>query len=98
MCARLPSFLLDVGQPFQRGLDESAAAGGVPVERSARHMVEAYFTSLRFDSSHHLGLGDIRLTFGQQEEILRLISARENASGAQDAKLGDAGKERHDFR
>jgi hypothetical protein len=28
-----------------------------------------YFEQLRFDKNHHLGLGDIRLTIGQQEEI-----------------------------
>ena len=27
------------------------------------------FKALRFDENHHLGLGDIRLTIGQQEEI-----------------------------
>ena len=28
-----------------------------------------YFKSLRVDKNHHLGLGDIRLTIGQQEEL-----------------------------
>lgn len=32
-----------------------------------------YFEQLRFDEHHHLGLGDIRLTIGQQEELCVLI-------------------------
>lgn len=32
-----------------------------------------YFKQLRFDKNHHLGLGDIRLTIGQQEEICDLV-------------------------
>jgi len=28
-----------------------------------------YFHDLRFNKKHHLGLGDIRLTIAQQEEI-----------------------------
>jgi len=31
------------------------------------------FEQLRFDKNHHLGLGDIRLTIGQQEEICELV-------------------------
>ncbi len=33
------------------------------------------FRALRFDTAHHLGMGDIRLTIGQQEEIEAEISA-----------------------
>lgn len=32
-----------------------------------------YFEKLRFDPNHHLGMGDIRLTMGQQEEILKML-------------------------
>ena len=32
-----------------------------------------YFRQLRFDINNHLGLGDIRLTIGQQEEIESLF-------------------------
>lgn len=28
------------------------------------------FEKMRFDPKHHLGMGDIRLTVGQQEEVL----------------------------
>jgi hypothetical protein len=35
-----------------------------------------YFRKLRFDKDHHLGLGDIRLTMHQQDEICELISNR----------------------
>ena len=38
-----------------------------------RVMVEEYFKQCRFDSDSHLGLGDIRLTIGMQEEILEMI-------------------------
>ncbi len=41
---------------------------GLPAE-----MVDEYFRKLRFSSSHHQGLGDIRLTMGQQDEIVELL-------------------------
>lgn len=31
------------------------------------------FEQLRFDKDHHLGMGDIRLTIGMQEEIFELV-------------------------
>ena len=31
------------------------------------------FEQLRFDKEHHLGMGDIRLTIGMQEEICELV-------------------------
>ena len=31
--------------------------------------IKKYFKKLRFDKNHHLGLGDIRITIYQQEEI-----------------------------
>lgn len=31
------------------------------------------FQQLRFDTAHHLGMGDIRITIGQQEEIVDLV-------------------------
>jgi len=34
--------------------------------------VEQYFKNLRFDKDYHLGLGDIRITLAQQEQILSL--------------------------
>ena len=34
---------------------------------------EEWFRRLRFDDDHHLELGDIRLTIGQQEEILAAL-------------------------
>ncbi|MCD6148979.1 hypothetical protein J7J18_06435 [bacterium] len=36
--------------------------------------VAKYFEDCRFDDRVHLGLGDIRLTIGMQEEILRMIA------------------------
>lgn len=35
--------------------------------------IEKYFLDLRFNAKHHLGLGDIRLTLGQQDEILERL-------------------------
>jgi hypothetical protein len=35
--------------------------------------LERYFKNLRFHKDHHLGSGDIRLTIGQQEEIIKDI-------------------------
>ena len=32
-----------------------------------------FFEQMRFDKNHHLGLGDIRLTMAQQEEICELV-------------------------
>jgi len=32
-----------------------------------------FFEQMRFDKNHHLGLGDIRLTITQQEEICELV-------------------------
>jgi hypothetical protein len=35
--------------------------------------LRSFFEQMRFDKGHHLGLGDIRLTLGQQEEICDLV-------------------------
>lgn len=35
--------------------------------------IRDYFEKLRLDPDHHLGMGDIRLTMGQQEEILEML-------------------------
>ena len=44
------------------------------------------FDALRNDPQHHLGLGDIRLTIAQQDEILAMISPLPPAEGADDLK------------
>lgn len=36
--------------------------------------VEKYFEDCRFNSKLHLGLGDIRMTIGMQEEVLKMIA------------------------
>ena len=36
-------------------------------------MIKEYFEKLRFDKDHHTELGDIRLTIGQQEEIIKIF-------------------------
>ena len=40
--------------------------------------VEKYFKRLRFLEKYHLGLGDIRLTIGMQEEILSIIEGKDD--------------------
>ncbi len=48
--------------------------------------LQEYFLKLRFDKSSHIGLGDIRLTLGQQDEILDAFAARpEGAQQYRDA-------------
>jgi len=38
--------------------------------------LEKCFEELRNDKNHHIGLGDIRLTIGQQEEIVKLVNEK----------------------
>ena len=47
----------------------TAVSGSLPLASE----IGKYFERLRFDKAHHLGLGDIRLTIAQQEEICSLI-------------------------
>ena len=42
--------------------------------------IEEYFERLRFDPNHHTGLGDIRLTIAQQEEIIQMFEDHKNDS------------------
>lgn len=42
--------------------------------------LEEYFLKLRFDKNHHLGCGDIRLTLGQQDELLAMFGTRPEAA------------------
>ena len=39
-------------------------------------VIGRYFRRLRFNKAHHLGLGDIRLTMGQQEMIITYLKSR----------------------
>jgi len=47
-----------------------------------REELKSIFDALRNDPSHHLGLGDIRLTIAQQDEILAMVSPLPPAEGA----------------
>ena len=51
-----------------------------------REELKSMFDALRNDPQHHLGLGDIRLTIAQQDEILAMISPLPPAEGADDLK------------
>lgn len=42
--------------------------------------IEKTFELLQKDSNHHLGLGDIRLTIGQQEDIIKLFRLAQKKS------------------
>ncbi len=42
--------------------------------------IERYFKKMRHDQSHHLGLGDIRLTIAQQDEIVEMAKGGEGVS------------------
>lgn len=35
--------------------------------------IKAFFEKLRHDPNHHLGLGDIRLTLGQQVDLIKMV-------------------------
>jgi hypothetical protein len=39
-------------------------------------IIDNYFRELRFNESHHLGMGDIRLTMGQQDFICQMFNAK----------------------
>lgn len=53
---------------------------------AVREAISAHFHALRHDPAHHLGLGDIRLTMGQQEEILEMLTTPPEAeAGAGEA-------------
>ena len=49
--------------------------------------LEKYFLELRFNDKHHLGLGDIRITLGQQDEILEIL--RKNHSSVETYRSSD---------
>jgi len=48
-----------------------------------REELKSIFDALRNDPQHHLGLGDIRLTIAQQDEILAMFSPLPPAEGAE---------------
>lgn len=38
------------------------------------NIIEDYFAKLRHDEKCHIGLGDIRLTIGMQEDLMELVN------------------------
>lgn len=48
--------------------------------------IESYFHKLRFDKNHHLGLGDIRLTIAQQDELVALFEQKLNIHSVMQAE------------
>ena len=52
-------------------------------EEMKREELKSIFDALRNDPQHHLGLGDIRLTIAQQDEILAMVSPLPPAEGAE---------------
>jgi hypothetical protein len=51
-------------QESGKGLDET------PCSASFAAWLHDYFRAMRFDKARHLGLGDIRLTMGQQDDLV----------------------------
>lgn len=49
----------------------------VKTEKTMKELAE-YFSKLRMDKNHHLGLGDIRLTLSQQYEIYKMVEKKLN--------------------
>lgn len=52
--------------------------------------IENYFYKLRFDKNHHLGLGDIRLTVAQQDELVALFKQKLQQHGVVQAEASDS--------
>jgi len=57
-----------------------------------REELKSMFDALRNDPAHHLGLGDIRLTIAQQDEILAMISPLPPAEGARKVQWSGYGE------
>jgi hypothetical protein len=53
---------------------EETTAGALlsppPCSASFAAWLHDYFRAMRFDPAHHLGFGDIRLTIGQQDDLV----------------------------
>ena len=47
------------------------------MKTKAADILRKFFHDLRFDKDHHLGIGDVRVTFGQQEDIVSKLEACE---------------------
>jgi len=48
----------------------SGRSADVACSASFAAWLHDYFRAMRFDPAHHLGLGDIRLTIGQQDDLV----------------------------
>lgn len=57
---------------FEDGAEFGYPLGYKDGYEEAMREVAKYFDAMRHDPNHHLGLGDIRLTYGQQEEITKV--------------------------
>ena len=50
---------------------------------SLKENIKLFFSNLRYNESTHLGLGDIRLTIGLQDRIIRMIDEYEQSNNKQ---------------
>lgn len=50
---------------------------------SLKENIKLLFSNLRYNESTHLGLGDIRLTIGLQDRIIRMIDEYEQSNNKQ---------------
>jgi len=55
--------------------NEAYARGKAEGRREGVDTVEKFFLALRFNAANHLGLGDVRVTLGQQDELITLLRA-----------------------
>ena len=69
-CVTSPHYHIDV-RALTLALEEAYAAG----RRDDVDTVEKFFLALRFNAAHHLGRGDVRVTLGQQDELITLLRA-----------------------
>lgn len=56
---------------------------------SLKENIKLLFSNLRYNESTHLGLGDIRLTIGLQDRIIRMIDEYEQNNNKQTEELNE---------
>lgn len=72
-CQRMERVLIPNPKVMRKSeIDYAELVSGNDLVKSNWNLREC-FKQLRFDKNHHLGLGDIRLTIAQQEEICDLV-------------------------
>lgn len=65
--------LFDGEGMYEQGVNDTIDQFTQEIKKRADE-AERYFEKLRFDETNHLGMGDIRLTIGQQDKIIKNIT------------------------